>query len=129
SHAPGRPITPSRLSSRRPRRVNLAKAILMISFFALFFGAELGESVSRGDFTGLEAIVVDAGVALVGKAGRLGGDLAHFGDHHLFVATALIGASRRRRLLNQEVEAACTQWHLRIEHMAELDHFAELDEL
>ena len=91
--------------------------------------AELVEAGSGRDLLGLEAVVVDAVVALMAEAIELGADLAHLGGNDLFIAGALVGPRRRGTALKLHVEGTWPERHLVIEDVAQLDHLARLDQL
>jgi len=92
--------------------------------------AELIEAGPGHDLAGLEAVVVAAGVALVGEAIELGADLADLREHHLLVGDAVVGAGHRAGNLDMHVEAArAGERHVGVEHVRELDDLAGLDQL
>src|SRR5439155_5852066 len=90
--------------------------------------ADLGETGTRGDLLGLETVVMDTVMALMAEAVELGADLAHLGGDDLLIAAALVGPGSRGTALELHVEGTRPQRHLVIEHVAEFDDLAGLDQ-
>src|SRR2546423_12146324 len=62
--------------------------------------AELVEAGPGHDVTGLEAVVVAAGMALMREAVELGADLSNLRQHHLLVGDAVVSAGDWARNLD-----------------------------
>ena len=91
--------------------------------------AELGEPAASRVVVDLHAVVEAAADRLVREAVELRADLADLGDDELLVAAAAVGSVVHERALGVHVEAPrAEERHRCVQHAAELDDLAGLDE-